>query len=488
MLLILDGNGPIYRQVYRALRLWILDGRLPSGTRVPSTRSLSADLGVSRTIVVLAYDQLLGEGYLTARTGAGTFVASELPESLTTVSGSTVVSRERRSGIRPRLSSYAHRISESKTARLNWRPDSAPVPFDFRYGRPSFDDFPNSTWSRLMARRVRQASASDVDYGPPEGARILREALTGYLSRARGVICDPEQILIVSGTRQALDIASRVLIEPGDRVALEEPHYHAARTTLSASGARIQTIPLDESGMIVKDLARGKSLFRLVFVTPSHQFPTGATMPLNRRLELLDWAERSGALIFEDDYDSEYRYSGRPVEALQALDRRGRVLYAGTFSKSMFPALRLGYIVVPKDLVGIFRAVKTILDVGCSTLSQLAAADFIHAGHFERHLRRSRARNALRREALLEAIDRYIGKRGQVASSNAGLHVLLWLPGTPFGRTGDICRKAASVGVGVYSIAPSFCIPPKDAGLLLGYAALTVKEITAGIRRLASLI
>jgi len=245
---------------------------------------------------------------------------------------------------------------------------------------------------------VRRAAVRDLDYGRPEGAAALRETLADYLRRARAVTCDPDQILIVSGSRQALDLATRVLIDPGDRVALEEPHYHAARATLDAAGAKIESVPVDASGMEVDELARGKRRFRLAFVTPSHQFPTGALMPLSRRLELLEWAERSGALIFEDDYDSEFRYRGRPVEALQAIDQRGSVLYAGTFSKSMFPGLRLGYLVVPRPLVGVFRSVKALLDVGCSTLSQLALADFIRDGHFERHLRRSRTRNAARRQ------------------------------------------------------------------------------------------
>jgi GntR family transcriptional regulator/MocR family aminotransferase len=306
--------------------------------------------------------------------------------------------------------------------------------------------------------------------------------------RARAVGCDPDQILIVSGSRQALDLATRVLIDPGDRVALEEPHYRAARDTLCAAGARIETVPVDALGMQVDELAHRRGAFRLAFITPSHQFPTGALMPLRRRLELLDWAGRSGALIFEDDYDSEYRYQGRPVEALQALDQRGSVLYSGTFSKSMFPALRLGYLIVPPQLVGVFRSVKTLLDIGCSTLSQLALADFIREGHFERHLRRSRARNASRRQALLEAVNQHIGDHGQLAGSDAGLHVLLWLSGSSFSRTEEICREAARVGVGVYSVGPCFCTPPQRAGLLLGYASLTEREITEGIRRLASVL
>jgi GntR family transcriptional regulator/MocR family aminotransferase len=488
MILRLDRKESIQGQVYRAIRAQILGGSLSSGLRVPSTRSLSAELGVSRTIVVLAYEQLLSEGYLTARTGAGTFVASELPESLTMVSGSAHVVRERHASA-PRLSCYATRIhGETKVAGFSSARQSSPLPYDFRYGRPSFADFPHPTWSRLMARRLRRASARELDYGPPEGEASLREALTEYLRRARALSCDPDQMLIVNRTHQALDLAARILIDPGDRVVLEEPFYRAARATLHAAGASIETVAVDDFGMRVDQLMNRKGKFRLVVVTPSHQFPTGALMTLSRRLELLGWAERSETLIFEDDYDSEYRYQGRPVEALQALDQRGSVIYAGTFSKSIFLALRLAYLVVPKPLASVFRSVKAVLDAGCSTWSQLALADFIRGGQFERHLRRSRARNAARRKALLEALDRHIGERGQVAGSDAGLHILLWLPGTSFSQTAELCRKAAKVGVGIYSVGPCFCTPPKSAGLLLGYASLMERQITEGIRRLASVL
>jgi GntR family transcriptional regulator/MocR family aminotransferase len=488
MLLRLDGKGAAYRQIYRALRGQILSRRLSPGARVPSTRALSWELGVSRIIVILAYQQLLSEGYLETRSGAGTFVASELPESLSMVSPRDVAP-EHRPAITPRLSRYASRIGDDAViSRLLLPRRRFQVPYDFRYGRPSFADFPQSTWSRLVAHRLRTVSASDLDYSPPEGEAALREVLAGYLLRTRAVTCHPEQILIVNGTHQAFDLAIRVLLDPGDRVALEEPHYRAAYAALHAAGSRIETVAVDGSGMRVDELVCRRGGFQLVVVTPSHQFPTGALMPLSRRLELLDWADRTGALIFEDDYDSEYRYRGRPVEALQALDQRGRVLYAGTFSKSIFPALRLGYLIVPKQLIGIFRSVKAVLDAGCPTWSQLALADFIRDGHFERHLRRSRASNAARRQALLDAIEQHIGKRGQVVSSGAGLHILLWLPSVPFKQTAELCGKAAKVGVGVYSVGPCFCTAPKSVGLLLGYASLTERQITEGIRRLASII
>lgn len=488
MFLRLDKEGSLYGQVYRALRAEILGGRMAPGARVPPTRWLAAELGISRNIAILAYEQLLAEGYLTARRGAGTFVAPELPENLTTAAGATA-SRPPSGQQHVRLSAYARLVSEqSAEAGLSWAPRRSPLPYDFRYGRPSFADFPHDTWCRLLARRARRASIRDLDYGPPEGSPVLREVIAEYLHRARAVTCAPEHVLIVSGSQQAFDLAARVLIEPGDHVLLEEPHYRAARVVMRAAGARIATVPVDEHGLRVSELASKKGQYRLAFVTPSHQFPTGAIMPLGRRLELLAWANRAGAFVFEDDYDSEYRYSGRPIEPVHALDGGGRVLYAATFSKVMFPALRLGYLVAPEQLVQPFRLAKALFDTGNPTLPQLALVDFIREGYFERHLRRLRVRNAARRAALLEAVDRYLGDRAQVFGANAGIHVLLWLPGIPFSRTAELRRHAEKAGVGVYSVGPFYMSPPKHAGLLLGYASLTEREIREGIRRLASVV
>lgn len=488
MFLKLDHQGPLFSQVYRAIRAEILNGRMHPGAKVPSTRAIASDLAVSRNIVVIAYEQLLAEGYLVARTGAGTFVAAELPEKLTLVGGER---RPRRNAAQEpaRLSAYASRIAaQAQDAGFTWEPRREPLSYDFRYGRPSFADFPHATWCRILARRARHATIRDLDYGAAEGALPLRGALADYLHRARAVNCSPEQILIVNGSQQALDLTARVLIDAGDRVALEEPNYRAADAVFRAAGGVIDSIEVDENGMRVDDLVARRRKYRVVVVTPSHQFPTGALMPLGRRLELLAWADRTDALIFEDDYDSEYRYSGRPIESLQSLDEHGRVIYAGTFSKLMFPALRLGYLVAPASLTRSFRFVKALLDTGCATLPQLALVDFMREGHFERHLRLSRARNAARREAILSAIAKHLGDRAEVAGANAGLHVLMRLPGVPFARTTEIRKRAAQVGVGAYSAGPFFREPPAEAVLLLGYASLTEREIGEGIRRLAAVV
>jgi GntR family transcriptional regulator/MocR family aminotransferase len=488
MFLRLDADGALYDQLYRALRGQILGGRLAAAARVPATRDLAHELGVSRNVAIMAYRQLLDEGYLTARRGAGTFVARELPRHLT-----TVAARRRpvaaRTSAPIHLSAYARRVREvSHGAQFTWAPRRDVLPYDFRYGPPSFTDFPHETWCRIVARRARRVTIRDLDYGSPEGLPALREAIAEYAGRARAIACTPDQILVVNGSQQALDLAARVLVDPGDIVLMEEPHYRGARTVMRAAGAKIETIAVDEHGLRTAELAQRRTMSRLAIVTPSHQFPTGAVMPLGRRLELLAWARRAGACIFEDDYDSEYRYSGRPIEALAALDDSGCILYAATFSKVMFPSLRLGYMILPERLVEPIRSVKAVMDTGGPNLAQAALVDFIREGHFERHLHRTRTRNASRRAAMLEAIERHLGSRAQVSGINAGLHLMLWLRDLPASRSRELRIRAARAGVGVYSVEPFYLNPPKQVGLLLGYASMPEKQIAEGIRRFASVV
>jgi GntR family transcriptional regulator / MocR family aminotransferase len=489
MFLKLDSDGALYDQIYRALRGQILKGRLPAAAQVPATRELALELGVSRNVAIMAYRQLLDEGYLTTRKGAGTFVARELPRNLT-----TVAARRRPvaayTDASMHLSSYAGRVREaSQGLQFSWEPRRDLLPYDFRYGRPSFTDFPHETWCRVMARRARRVTLRDLDYGPPEGLLTLREAIADYVARARAILCTPEQVLIVNGSQQALDLAARVLVDPGDVVLMEEPHYRGARTVMRAAGAKIETIAVDEHGLRTCELDARRTPSRLAIVTPSHQFPTGAVMPLGRRLELLAWARRSNACIFEDDYDSEYRYSGRPIEALAALDDSSRrVLYAATFSKVMFPSLRLGYMILPATLIEPIRSVKALMDTGGPTLAQAALVDFIREGHFERHLHRMRTRNSRRRAAMLDAIERHFGDRVHVTGVNAGLHLVMWLRDLPASRTRELRIRAARAGVGAYSVAPFYLNPPKQMGLLLGYASMPERQIAEGVRRLESVV
>ncbi len=483
MLLTLDGSGPLSLQVYQALRGAILRGALPPGARLPSSRALARDMGLSRNTVLLAYEQLLGEGYAAGRHGSGTYVASEMPEdalSFMAPEGRAVTVAARRG--RPRFSRFAR---TTRNWEVSWAAHETRAAYDFRYGGPGLD-FPHAAWRRVLGRRLRKMSRRDLDYGPPAGSAELRAAVADYVQRSRGVRCRTEQVVIVRGSQQALDLAVRVLLDPGDAVLIEEPSYPGARAAFVAAGARVITAPVGLDGMDVGGRA-ATTRARLAYVTPSHQFPTGAIMSVARRLALLAWAERIDAHVIEDDYDSEYRYVGRPVEALQGLDRSGRVIYVGTFSKLMFPALRLGYMVLPEPLVKPVLNAKALGDAGGATIEQLALADFIRDGHFERHIRRSRLRNGARRVALLAAIDRYLGDRVEVSGANAGLHVLLWLRQRP-PRKHDLLGRIEAAGVRVYPVARFYAFPPKRPGFLLGYASLTEGEITEGIRRLATAV
>jgi len=322
-------------------------------------------------------------------------------------------------------------------------------------------------------------------HGPPEGRWELREAIGSRLRRLRGVDASAERIVIVNGAQQALDLISRVLLNPGDRVLIEEPHYTGARVAFISAGAELITAAVDNDAIRVPKATTRKHAFRLAYVTPSHQFPTGVVLPIARRLELLHWASRVGAFVVEDDYDSEYRYDGPPLQALAGLDREGRVIYVGTFSKILFPALRLGYLVLPESLVKPIVTAKALGDAGTATLEQLAIADFISQGHFDRHLRRTNASNAARRSALVGAVCKEFAECAEVCGANAGLHVLVWLKGKNGGRIADVSGKAQMAGVGLYAVDSFYIKPPRRTGVVLGYAPLREREIREGIRRLA---
>jgi len=483
MLLNLRGSGPLYRRVYQALKSEIGAARLRGGARLPSTRALAADLGISRNTVVLAYEQLVAEGYVVSRNRSAPAVAGEAP-----LRRSPAPSRIRPES-RPRLSTYGRRLTRDPAIAPSGSYAVRPgIRYDFRYGRPAIHEFPRETWRRLLAARARRNSLDTFGYAAPSGYAPLRKALTDYLRRARGVACDADQIVIVNGSQQAFDLAARVLLDPGDAVVIEEPHYHGSRLAFEAVGARLIAIPVDAEGLDTSRLPSAAAGARLACVTPCHQFPTGVIMPLGRRLALLDWASRTGAWVIEDDYVSEFRYEGRPLEALQALDRAGRVVYVGTFSKTLFPALRLAYLVLPHALVKAFVAAKWMTDRYTAMLGQEALTDFITSGHFERTLRRTSARNAARRRVLIESLERNLGDRVEIAGENAGVHLLVWLKGVAPRSVASLIARAAHAGVGVYPISPYYLRPPCRAGLLFGYASLTEAEIRAGIRRLAEMV
>ncbi len=466
-------EGPLFRQVYLGLRAAILSGAFGAGDRLPSTRDIAEQLGVSRTVVLLAYDQLLAEGFAAGRTGSGTYVSGGVSAGPANRGESSAKVRLSRFGV----------SAAAAWSRVNL-PSGARAPrYDFDYGLSDLETFPFEMWRRILLRCARKAPVSELDYGPAGGNAALRKAICTHLLRSRAVSCEREQVIVVNGSQQALDLIARVLIERGDRVAIEDPSYQGTREVLRVAGAHLLPAAVDREGVNPRDLP---SSARLAFVTPSHQFPTGAVLPLARRLELLDWARRADAVIVEDDYDGEFRYEGQPVESLQGLDREGRVIYIGTFSRTVFSSLRIGYLVSPKNLAPAFMAAKWLCDRHTATLEQETLAEFISSGIYERYLRRVRRRNATRRKALVDSIRKYMGDRVEVTGDGAGAHVVLWPTGTA--TEASIIARAAARSVGVYGISPYFLKQPSRTGILLGYSRLGEAAIHEGIRRLSEVV
>lgn len=465
-------HGPLFRQVYSALREAILTGSFRVGDRLPSTRDLAEQLGVSRTVVLAAYDQLLAEGFAEGRRGSGTYVASG-------IGGTATQSRRAEQSAKLRLARFGSAAAAASSTVSVPRVRQRPLPYDFAYGRSDVELFPLEMWRRILLRCARKMPLSGFDYGPASGNVALREAISIHLRRSRAVACDPSQIVIVNGSQQGLDLIARVLIERGDRVVIEDPGYQGTTEVLRAAGAHLLPASVDRDGLNPARLPAGA---RVAFVTPSHQFPTGAILSLARRLALLEWAKRANTVLVEDDYDGEFRYEGQPVESLQGLDREGRVVYLGTFSRTIFPSLRVGYLIAPAQLVPAFTGAKWLADRQTATLEQQALAEFISSGLYERYLRRVRRRNAARRAALLDAIETHLGDCVEVTGDGAGAHVALW----PRRRINEdaLIADAASRGVRIYGMSRYFQRRPSRPGFILGYSRTTEREIREGIRRL----
>ena len=481
MLISLDGRGPLYQQIYRGLRAAVLNGTLTAGERLPATRGLAEQLAVSRNVVLAAYQHLVDEGYAEARVGAGTYICSDLPDRLLGIapeaprSGATAPSPVR-------LSAFGRRLkSMGPFADHDERQGPAPA-YDFRYGLALPDPSMLTVWRRLLTRHSRRLP---MEYANPQGSAPLRRQIAVYLGRSRGLTVAPSRVVITSGSQQALDLLIRLSAEPGDTIAIEDPGYRGARQVFKAAGLSLHACGVDQQGLIPDLLSTAEQPPRWVYVTPSHQFPTGAVMPLERRLFLLEWAGRHGAFIIEDDYDSELRYEGPPLEAMAALDRHQRVLYVGTFSKVLFPALRLGYVVLPEPMVDVFNRAKHLTDRHSPSLEQAVLADFFAEGHFDRHLRRMRRRNSTRLQALRRALGEFFGDDAIAAESAAGIHLMVTFPGRTGEEITQWVRAAADVGVGLYALAPYYSTAPAVPGLLFGYANLNEAEIHEGLRRLA---
>ncbi len=489
---------PLHKQLYDELRRAILTGRLKPGERVPSTRGLSQSLGVSRATVTQSYEQLLSEGYLRASTGSGTFVGCELPDELLKtkpVEKSRAPAKPQEATRRIELSRYGSSIADSTP----FEPPEPEAPINFRTGRPALDEFPLQQWRRLLLKhyRAKDGSALDVndcsmlDYADSsQGYKPLREAIAGYLRHARAVKCDADQVIIVNGAQQALDLIAKLLIDRGDQVAIENPGYLGARRVFLAHGAELLPAPVDESGIVVEALtSKSKGGLKLVCVTPSHQFPTGVTLTLPRRLDLLCWAEKTGVIIVEDDYDSEFRFSSRPIPSLQGLADGDSVIYVGTFSKVLFPSLRVGYLVAAPSLARVFARAKWLADRQTPTIEQRVLADFINEGHLERHLRRMRTLYGARRQTLVRAFETHFGDRVTILGGNAGMHLMIRL------RSGldddEIERRARASGVGLVGARLYYMggeCPNNMGEFVLGYAGLSERRIREGVRRLAKIL
>ncbi len=476
------GSGvPLYRQLTDWFRQAILDGRLRPGQRVPSTRALAKELKISRIPVLGAYEQLHAEGYLESFTGAGTCVAASIPwERVKPARGPRGTATRRQNSTAPRR--IARRVEAARLPEPMWLQNQGA----FRVGLPALDRFPFETWARLLKRHARRPGVDELAYGEPLGLPALREAIASYLGTFRGVRCEAAQVLVTTGSQQGLHLAAQALLDPGARVWVEDPGYPGARQALAMAGARLLPVPVDREGLDVAHGVRHGRGARLAYITPSHQFPLGMTMSATRRMALLGWAEREGAWIVEDDYDSEYRFSGRPLAALQGSDAGGRVIYLGSFSKVMFPALRLGYAILPPDLVPAFAAVRDAADTFSSTLHQAAMTDFIREGHFARHLRRMRQLYMERQRVLLESIAEHLPGRLEPVPADTGMHLTALLPKGV--DDVELTRRAAAAGVSVRPLSLCHLKPPARGGLILGYGGATPGEIREGVRILAGLL
>ena len=474
-------NEPLHRQLYDGLREAILTGGLEPGTRLPATRTLADDLALSRNTVLTAFEQLSAEGYLESRVGDGTYVARALPDVLLQAEPRTTHRQPEPEMPREqsrRLSKRGELLARTPVTVARVRREGA-----FRHGLGALEAFPFETWAKLEARHWKNPPRELLAYSDPAGYAPLREAIAAHLRATRAARCDASQVIVTTGSQQGLDLASRVLLDPGDAAWIEDPGYIGTRGALTAAGAKIIGVPVDGEGLDVRAGITLQGNAKLAYVTPSHQYPLGATMSLSRRLQLLEWASDTGAWILEDDYDSEYRYAGRPLASLQGLDRDARVIYLGTFSKVLMPGLRLGYMIVPPDLVNAFVSARALTDRNAAGVVQAVVKDFMLEGHFTRHIRRTRAMYAERQEVLIQSARTHLNGLLEIKPAESGMHLVGWLPDGASDT--DASERAANHNVEALPLSAYSSRTMERTGLMLGYAAVDPAEIRDGVKRLA---
>jgi GntR family transcriptional regulator/MocR family aminotransferase len=470
---------PLHRQIYEGFRELILRRELTPGQQVPSSRELAVDLHVSRFPVLNAYSQLLAEGYFESRTGAGTFVSASMPEQKMSVAVPDAEASSRPAG--PRNVAKRSLLYPEYRAHPATRGWGA-----FGVHQPALDQFPFRIWSSLVARHSRNPHASAIHQVNPMGTERFRAAVADYLRSARGVKCSAAQVMIVSGSQQALDIAARVLMDPGDSVWVEEPGYRLQRSVLMAAGCRLVPVPVNSEGMDVSAGIDRARKARAAFVTPSHQYPLGVTMSASRRLQLLNWAQQAGAWIVEDDYDSEFRYESLPIASLHGLDVNSRVIYIGTFSKVLFPSLRLGYLVIPTDLIERFAAVRHVMDIFPPYLYQEVLADFIGEGHFARHIRKMRQLYGEKRAVLAESLGAEFGGELEIQGAEAGMHLTVTLPEEM--RATELAASAAKQRLWLWPLSGSYIGDERRQGLILGFCSTPTEQIPRSVQKLREIM
>jgi GntR family transcriptional regulator/MocR family aminotransferase len=473
--LIRESETPLFRQLYLQLRAAILSRRLRPGTKLPSTRALAAQLGVSRSAVVAAYEQLLAEGYTSGRHGSGTYISPDLPEPIEGTS-----QRRKKAAAIPSRAVAMQPLGDfvDVTVQSDQRP--------FNLGRTLIDDRSLELWRKLSARTFRSLDASHFGYSDPRGTIELRQAICDYLQAARAVKCEPEQIVVTAGTQQAIDIVIRILPNRSKQVWVEDPGYPLTRQALIAAGATVHPVPVDAQGIDVGRGIRSAPNASAVFVTPSHQFPTGVVLSMARRLELLAWARRNDAWIVEDDYASEFRYGGRPLASLQGLDDGERVIYIGTLNKALFPGLRLGYAVIPHALLKPFVAARYLMDRQPSTLSQAVVAAFMHEGHFAAHIRRMRILYKAQRDELVTALRHRLWNDLAVNAPDQGMHLVAY---TRRGLSDTAIERAGrQQGVVVRPMSQLYLAAAPRSALVLGFSGHARQMIAPAVERLAQTI